>query len=276
MARGGAHGRARSRRRRRRARPDRRRSRCRSPTCYPVAEPSLARPGADKLALLRRADAAARAYDPRIVRVEASLAEEIREILVVTSDGHLARDRQPLIRFGVRAVAEEGGKRQGGRSGGGGRFGMEYFAQRRAEPRGARARGGAARDRACSTRVEAPAGEMEVVLGAGRLRHPAARGGRPRARGRLQPQGDLELHRPDRQAGRVAAVHRRRRRHDRQRRAARSTSTTRATPGQRNVLIENGIAGRLHARPAVARSTSARSRRATAAARAFATSRCRA
>jgi TldD protein len=51
---------------------------------YPVAEPSLARPGVDKVALLRRADAAARAYDPRIVRVEASLAEEQREVLVVT------------------------------------------------------------------------------------------------------------------------------------------------------------------------------------------------
>src|SRR6185503_4943614 len=75
---------------------------------YPVSEPSLARPGVDKIALLRRADAAARAADPRIVRVEASLAEEDRDVLVVTSDGHMARDSQPMIRFGVSAVAEEG------------------------------------------------------------------------------------------------------------------------------------------------------------------------
>ena len=58
---------------------------------YPVTEPSESRPGIDKIALLRRADAAARAFDPRVVRVEASLAEEQREVLVVTSDGHLAR-----------------------------------------------------------------------------------------------------------------------------------------------------------------------------------------
>ena len=65
--------------------------------------------------------------------------------------------------------------------------------------------------------VEAPAGPMEVVLGAGDsgiLLHEAVG---PRPRGRLQPQGDVELHRPDRQAGRVAAVHGGRRRHHRQR-----------------------------------------------------------
>src|SRR3954447_9061089 len=37
---------------------------------YPIAETSLERPGAEKVELLRRADRAARAYDPRIVRVE--------------------------------------------------------------------------------------------------------------------------------------------------------------------------------------------------------------
>ena len=43
-----------------------------------------------------------------IVKVEATFAEEIREILVVTSDGRLAHDVQPLMRFGVRAIAEHG------------------------------------------------------------------------------------------------------------------------------------------------------------------------
>ena len=44
--------------------------------------------------------------------------------------------------------------------------------------------------------VPAPAGEMTVVLGPGLARHPAARGGRPRPRRRLQPQEDLGLRRP--------------------------------------------------------------------------------
>jgi TldD protein len=137
---------------------------------YPVSEPSLARPGVDKLALLRRADAAARASDPRIVRVEASLAEEWREVLVVTSDGHFARDRQPMIRFGVAAVAEEatagGAQRQSGRSGGAGRFGMEFFERPGQSPE-AHGREAARLAVAMLHAQEAPAGPMEVVLGAG-------------------------------------------------------------------------------------------------------------
>jgi TldD protein len=137
---------------------------------YPVTEPSLERPGVDKVALLRRADAAARAFDPRIVRVEASLAEEWREVLVVTSDGHFARDRQPMIRFGVGAVAEETGaagtQRQSGRSGGAGRFGMEFFARPGQSPE-EHGREAARLAIGMLHAEEAPAGPMEVVLGAG-------------------------------------------------------------------------------------------------------------
>jgi TldD protein len=137
---------------------------------YPVSASSLATAGADKLALLRRADAAARAYDPRIVRVAASLAEEWREVLVVTSDGYLARDRQPMVRFGVDAVAEEdkgaSKQRQGGRSGGAGRFGMEFFARPGQSPE-EHGREAARLAIGMLHAVSAPAGPMEVVLGAG-------------------------------------------------------------------------------------------------------------
>src|SRR5262245_53963934 len=92
------------------------------PDFYPVAAVSVEQEPAGKLALLQRADAAARGADPRIVKCEVSLSEEWKEILVVTSDGKLVQDRQPLVRFGVRAVAEEGPKRQAGSSGGGGRM----------------------------------------------------------------------------------------------------------------------------------------------------------
>src|SRR5215468_2359159 len=136
------------------------------PDFYPIPQSSLEYPGGDKVALLRRADAAARAYDPRIVRVEASLAEEWREVLVVTSDGHLARDQQPMIRFGVSAVAEEGTQRQGGRSGGAGRFGMEFFARPGQSPE-EHGREAARLAIGMLHAVDAPAGPMEVVLGAG-------------------------------------------------------------------------------------------------------------
>ena len=136
------------------------------PDFYPIERSSLDVPGADKVGLLRRADAAARAVDPRIVRVEASLAEEWREVLVVSSDGVMAHDRQPMIRFGVNAVAEEGKQRQGGRSGGAGRFGLEYFLRPGQSPE-EHGREAARLALGMLHAVDAPAGPMEVVLGAG-------------------------------------------------------------------------------------------------------------
>jgi len=132
---------------------------------YPVARPSLTVPPADKLALLRAADKAARAYDPRIVKVEASFTEAIKEILVVTSDGKMASDVQPMVRFGVRAVAEDGTKRQSGSSGGGGRMGLDYFTgSRDAEGHGKEA-ARIAIDMLDA--IEAPAGDFPVVLAPG-------------------------------------------------------------------------------------------------------------
>jgi TldD protein len=136
------------------------------PDFYPVRQSSLAVPGTDKVELLRRADRAARAFDPRIVRVEVSLSEEWREVLVVSSDGNLARDRQPMIRFGVHAVAEENGKRQGGRSGAASRRGMEQF-DRSGQSADEHGREAARLAIAMLHAQEAPAGPMEVVLGPG-------------------------------------------------------------------------------------------------------------
>jgi TldD protein len=137
-----------------------------TPSFYAVPTPSLVMPAADKLALLRAADKAARAYDPRIVKVQASFAEAIKEVLLFTSDGRTATDIQPLMRFGVSAVAEDKGKRQSGSGGGGGRYGMEYFAQ---ATRDAAAHGKEAARVAIAMldAVEAPAGEMTVVLAPG-------------------------------------------------------------------------------------------------------------
>jgi len=134
------------------------------PDFYPVDTLSLETPAPGKLELLRAADRAARGYDARIAKVDASLTEQVREILVFTSDGRLTRDTLPLIRFGVRAIAEDGTKRQSGSSGGGGRYGMEYFdtAGRSADSHGEEAARIAI---AMLDARDAPAGELEVVLG---------------------------------------------------------------------------------------------------------------
>ena len=135
-----------------------------TPSRYPVSELSFDVEGAAKRELLRRADLAARALDPRITRVEASLAEQIREILIATSDGKLVTDSQPLLRFGLRVIAEENGKRRAGSSGGGGRIGLSYFEGKSPEWHA----GEAVRQAITMLDArEAPAGEMEVVLAPG-------------------------------------------------------------------------------------------------------------
>jgi TldD protein len=55
------------------------------PSRYELETVTLDAPGIEKRTLLERAAAAAHAYDSHIVKVEASLAEELREILVVRS-----------------------------------------------------------------------------------------------------------------------------------------------------------------------------------------------
>ncbi|KYG10772.1 metalloprotease TldD [Sorangium cellulosum] len=134
------------------------------PSRYELPSISLDAPGLAKRALLERASAAALAYDPSIIKAEASFVEEVREVLVATSDGRMAHDVQPLIRFGVRAIAERDGKRQEGSSGGGGRMTTAYFEDRSPEWH---AKEAARQAVAMLDAREAPAGELNVVLAPG-------------------------------------------------------------------------------------------------------------
>ncbi len=126
--------------------------------------PSVHLPGEQKRALLERADRAARREDGRVVEVRASLVESLREILVVGSEGGMARDVQPMVRFGVQVVVEDGGRRQQGSSGGGGRMGLSYFEE---HPPEAHAREAVRHALAMLDAREAPAGELPVVLAPG-------------------------------------------------------------------------------------------------------------
>jgi TldD protein len=76
----------------------------------------------------------------------------------------MVRDVQPLVRFGVRAIAERGGKRQEGSSGGGGRTSIGYFEGKSPEWH---AREAARQAVMMLDAEEAPAGQMEVVLAPG-------------------------------------------------------------------------------------------------------------
>lgn len=134
------------------------------PSCYLLQTPSLDMPGREKYAILQRAARAAAAQDRRVSRVESNLSEEVREILVASSDGRFARDVQPLMRFAVRVILNQNGKRQEGTSGGGGRVDLSYFHSRSPEFHAEEAV-----RQAISTldAREAPAGTLEVVLAPG-------------------------------------------------------------------------------------------------------------
>jgi TldD protein len=120
---------------------------------------------AQKIALLRHADEAAREYDSRIKQVQASYVDETKHVLVVTSDSRLAADLQPMVRLNVMCIAEENGKRQSGYQGGGGRRALDIFTGD-LDPR-AIARESARQAILQLRAIDAPAGPMEVVLGPG-------------------------------------------------------------------------------------------------------------
>ncbi|MFO0656863.1 MAG: metalloprotease TldD [Polyangia bacterium] len=135
-----------------------------TPSFYRIDVPSLQAPAKDKLDLLRRGDRAARAADRRIVKVVCSFSEEQREILIVTGDGRRYSDQQPLLRYGIHVVAEDGKKRQSGSGGGGGRYAFDFFAKKTPEHYAGEATHVAL---AMLEAVEAPAGQLPVVLAAG-------------------------------------------------------------------------------------------------------------
>ena len=133
---------------------------------YPVLTAPTETAFADRVELVKRADRAARAYDPRIFQVQAMYADNLRHVLVATSDGVLSLDRQPLARLSVSALARQnGGPPQRGHAGGGGRVELNFFQTEKTPEHFATE---AAREAIILLdAVEAPAGEMTVVLGPG-------------------------------------------------------------------------------------------------------------
>ena len=131
---------------------------------YVPRDPIASLPADAKVSLLERLEGFARALDPRVQQVMASLAGEYEVVLVAGSDGRLAADIRPLVRCSVSVIVEQNGKREQGSSGGGGRFDFLYFSddvlQRYAQE--------AVHQAITNLGAEpAPAGEMTVVLGSG-------------------------------------------------------------------------------------------------------------
>ena len=126
-------------------------------------ERDVAVPSSTYVDLLARADRAGRAADARVVAVNASVSDEIQDVAVATSDGRFVTDRRPLVAMGVQCVAQ-GAVRGNGFCGDGGRTSIAFFATRTPE---AIAREAARVAGVNCDAIETPAGEFEVVVGAG-------------------------------------------------------------------------------------------------------------
>ena len=122
-------------------------------------------PAEAKIDLLLKIDQIARAYDPRITKVFASLASQQKIILIATAEGLVVGDILPLVRLSVSCIAEDGSNRQTGTHGGGGRYEFAHLLEDKHYERFARE---AARQAIVNLdAVDAPAGYLDVVLGPG-------------------------------------------------------------------------------------------------------------
>lgn len=132
---------------------------------YPALDPVDGMEAAEKVELLRGIDAMLRAADPRVKQVTVSLAGGVDTVLVARTDGVLAADVRPLVRFNVQVIVEHNGRRESGYAGGGGRHGYnELMADGRPE---ALAREALRQALVNLEAEDAPAGQMPVVLGPG-------------------------------------------------------------------------------------------------------------
>ena len=118
-----------------------------------------------KVDTLREIDAFARELDNRVIQVSATLAASIQEVEILRPEGTLVRDIRPMTRLNVSVIVEENGRRETGSMGGGGRIGLDGLIDRDHWQDAARE---ALRIALVNLRAQpAPAGEMDVALGAG-------------------------------------------------------------------------------------------------------------
>ncbi|MEL7117046.1 MAG: metallopeptidase TldD-related protein, partial [Pseudomonadota bacterium] len=118
-----------------------------------------------KIDTLREIDDFARGLDRRVVQVSASLAASIQEVEILRPEGHLVRDVRPMTRLNVAIIVEENGRRETGSSGSGGRIGLDGLIDAEHWQSAAQE---ALRIALVNLQAEpAPAGEMDVALGAG-------------------------------------------------------------------------------------------------------------
>ncbi len=132
---------------------------------YTDADPMADSAFGVKVETLREIDAYARALDPRVVQVSATIAASLQEVFILRPEGGLVSDIRPMTRLNVSVIVEENGRRESGGHGSGGRAGLAALMTQEHWQATARE---ALRIALVNLRaVPAPAGVMDVALGAG-------------------------------------------------------------------------------------------------------------
>ena len=135
------------------------------PKYYAQLSPLKSLEDQQKIDLVRKVDSETRKLDSRIEEVIVSLVGVHESILVARQDGSLVADVRPLVRMNVTVIVEQNGQREQGSMGGGGRSDYNYFLDRDAALGYGRE---AVRQALVNLEaVEAPAGNLTVVLGSG-------------------------------------------------------------------------------------------------------------
>ena len=205
---------------------------------YTAQDPITSIKDEQKTALIGDLERKTRELDKRIEQVIISLSSSQDYILIATSDGTLAADVRPLVRLNISVIIEDNGRREQGYAGGGARADLNYFLQGDLPMDYARE---AVRQAIVQLEaVPAPAGMMPVVLGAGWpgiLLHEAVGHG---LEGDFNRKGTSAFSGRvgDQVASKICTIV------DDGTMANRRGSLTiddEGTPGQYNVLVENGI-----------------------------------
>ena len=136
-----------------------------SRSLYPDTDPTTSITDEQKKALVSTIDEETRKLDRRVEQVIVSLSSNQDLVLIAAADGTLAADVRPLVRLNVTVIVEQHGRREQGYCGGGARADLNYFLD------GDRpmdyAREAVRQAIVLLDASPAPAGTMPVVLGAG-------------------------------------------------------------------------------------------------------------
>jgi TldD protein len=135
-----------------------------SMNCVPFALNFLDVKEKEKVAIVERANAAARAVDPRITQVKLTYEDTIDSYVLANSEGVFVSDELPLIWITVDAIAADNGKKRPGYVRVSGRSGFEFFNRNSPEDAGRKA---AKQAVTMLDSSPAPMGEMPVVLASG-------------------------------------------------------------------------------------------------------------